>query len=50
MTVPAVIGRAGIQDINTLKLTEDEQEGLRDTVGALSPQMRYVEQYLGIRP
>ena len=48
MTVPAVIGREGIHDIKILELTKEEQEGLKNTVGVLSPLMRYVERFLGI--
>ncbi len=48
MTVPAVIGREGIHDIKILELSKEEQEGLKNTVGVLSPLMRYVERFLGI--
>lgn len=47
MTVPAIIGRNGLQDILELKLAEDEQEGVKRTIQTLEPHMRYVEKFLG---
>jgi malate/lactate dehydrogenase len=49
MTVPAVIGREGIQDIKILELAQDEQAALEKTVNVLSPLMQYVERFLGIK-
>jgi len=49
MTVPAVIGRDGIHEIKILKLADDEQAALENTVNVLSPMMRYVEAYLDIK-
>jgi len=49
MTVPAVIGREGIQDIKILELAKDEKAALENTVNVLSPLMQYVERFLGIK-
>jgi malate dehydrogenase len=49
MTVPAVIGSEGIQDIKILELAKDEQSALENTVNVLSPLMQYVERFLGIK-
>lgn len=43
MTVPAVIGRSGIQSVKTVELAPDEQEGLEKSVNVLKPLMKYVE-------
>jgi malate/lactate dehydrogenase len=48
MTVPAVLGRNGMEGILELPLTEEEQKGLQHTVEILTPHMRLVEQILGI--
>lgn len=48
MTVPAVIGREGIQDIKILELAKDEKAALENTVKVLNPLMQYVERFLGI--
>lgn len=49
MTVPAIIGKDGIQSIQERELAPDEQEGLKNTVNVLTPYMRFVEEKLGIR-
>jgi malate/lactate dehydrogenase len=49
MTVPAAIGRNGIESILELPLTDEELEGVRNTVATLEPHMRLVEQTLGLR-
>jgi malate/lactate dehydrogenase len=49
MTVPCVIGREGILDIKIMELAKDEQAGLKTTVNALSPLMRKVEAFLGVK-
>jgi malate dehydrogenase len=48
ITVPAIIGRNGLEDIKLLELAPDEKEGLENTVNVLSPYMRYVEEALGL--
>lgn len=48
MTVPAVLGKGGVQNIQVLELTPEEQEGLKKTVATLEPHMRFVEEQLGI--
>ncbi len=46
MTVPAVVGKEGIQGVRKLELAPDEQEGLKNTVNVLSPFMRQVEEFV----
>jgi len=48
MTVPAVIGHGGVQQILEWKLPPDESQGLEDSINTLQPAMRYVERDLGI--
>jgi malate dehydrogenase len=48
MTVPAIIGHGGVEQISELKLYPDEYQGLEDSVKALRPAMHYVEEDLGI--
>jgi malate/lactate dehydrogenase len=50
MSIPAVIGKNGIERIKILKLASDEQEGLKNTIEVLSPYMRQMEECLGIKP
>jgi malate dehydrogenase len=47
--VPAVIGKNGIEEIRILKLFADEQEGLKNSIQAVSSQMRYAEEQLNIK-
>jgi malate/lactate dehydrogenase len=49
MSVPATIGKTGISKVNVLKLAEDEQMGVKNTISFLSPYMRHMEESLGIR-
>jgi malate/lactate dehydrogenase len=46
MTMPAIVGKRGIQGVKVYDLAPDEQEGLKKTVETLNPFMRYVEEYL----
>jgi malate/lactate dehydrogenase len=46
MTVPAAIGRSGMESIVELPLTDEELEGVKNTVATLDPHMRLVEQTL----
>ncbi|MFC2122523.1 malate dehydrogenase [Bacteroidota bacterium] len=46
MTVPAILGRRGVQQIMELKLSSDEYQGLEASVETLRPAMRYVEENL----
>jgi malate dehydrogenase len=48
-TVPAVIGKNGIERIKVLELPEDEAEGFNRTINHLAPRMRLVEERLGIK-
>jgi malate/lactate dehydrogenase len=47
MTVPAVVGKNGIEDIKILELAPDEQAGLKNTFEVLSPYMRRMEDSSG---
>jgi malate dehydrogenase len=49
MTVPVILGRNGIEEVQVLDLAEDEKEGLKRTVEALSPLMRVVENATGVK-
>jgi malate dehydrogenase len=49
MSVPAIIGKNGIEDIKILSLAEDEKAGLVKSVNFLTPFMRQVEDILGIK-
>jgi malate/lactate dehydrogenase len=47
--VPVVLGKAGVRDILEWELTPDEQEALQKSIDTLTPAMRYVEEFLGIK-
>lgn len=49
MTVPAALGRNGMESILQVPLTDEELEGVRNTMSALAPHMRLVEQTLGFK-
>jgi malate dehydrogenase len=49
MSVPAIIGKNGIEDIKILPLAEDEKTGLVKSINFLTPFMRQVEDILGIK-
>jgi malate/lactate dehydrogenase len=49
MTVPAAIGRNGMESILELPLTDEELEGVQNTMATLEPHMRLVEQTLGLK-
>ncbi|HSW58149.1 MAG TPA: hypothetical protein VLH15_07085 [Dehalococcoidales bacterium] len=46
MTVPVVVGKEGMRSVIKLKLTAEEQEGVRNTVNAMNPLMKIVEDYV----
>ncbi len=46
MSVPAVLGKGGVQRILELKLAPDEQEALNHSIEVLKPAMKYVEELL----
>jgi malate/lactate dehydrogenase len=48
MSVPVVLGKAGVRDILEWELTPDEREGLQKSIDTLAPAMRYVEEFLGM--
>jgi malate dehydrogenase len=47
MTVPVVLGKNGIEEVQVLQLTSEEKAGLENTVRTLDPYMRLVEEKLG---
>jgi malate dehydrogenase len=47
MTTPVTVGKEGLRSVIKLPLAADEQEGLKNTVNALSPLMRIVEDFVG---
>jgi malate dehydrogenase len=49
MSVPVVLGKAGVRDILEWELTPDEQKALQKSIDKLTPAMRYVEEFLGIK-
>jgi malate dehydrogenase len=49
MSVPVVLGKAGVRDILEWELTPDEQKALEKSIDKLTPAMRYVEEFLGIK-
>jgi malate dehydrogenase len=49
MSVPVVLGKAGVRDILEWELTPDEHKALQKSIDALTPAMRYVEEFLGIK-
>jgi malate dehydrogenase len=49
MSVPVVLGKAGVRDILEWELTPDEQKALEKSIDALTPAMRYVEEFLGFK-
>jgi malate dehydrogenase len=46
MTVPCVIGKEGLRSVKKLELAADEIEGVKNTVNAMSPLMRIVEDFV----
>jgi malate dehydrogenase len=48
MSVPVVLGKAGVRDILEWELAPDERELLQKSVDNLAPAMRYVEEFLGM--
>jgi malate dehydrogenase len=46
MTVPVVLGRNGIEEVQVLELSADEKQGLETSVKALSPLMRIVDEFV----
>jgi malate dehydrogenase len=49
MSVPVVLGKAGVRDILEWELMPDEQKALQKSIDKLTPAMRYVEEFLGIK-
>jgi malate dehydrogenase len=46
ISVPVVLGKAGVRDILQWELLPDEREALQKSIEALTPAMRYVEEFL----
>jgi malate/lactate dehydrogenase len=49
MSVPAIIGKGGVRQILEWELEPEERKGLEQSVNALEPSMRYVEEFLGLK-
>lgn len=49
LSVPVVLGKAGVRDILEWELLPDEQKALQKSIDKLTPAMRYVEEFLGIK-
>jgi malate dehydrogenase len=49
LTVPAVLGKEGIEKVEIVPLAPDEKAGLENTVKVLSPYMQVVENFVGIK-
>jgi malate dehydrogenase len=47
ISVPVVLGKAGVRDILEWELAPDEQKALQKSIDTLTPAMRYVEEFLG---
>ena len=48
-TVPVILGKNGIEKVQELDLTQEEQDGLQKSVLATSPHMRFVEEQCGMK-
>jgi malate dehydrogenase len=46
MTVPCVVGKEGLRSVKKLELAADEQEGVKNTVHAMAPLMKIVEDFV----
>jgi malate/lactate dehydrogenase len=46
MTMPAILGKNGIEEVQILQLAADEKEGLDRSVQTISPYMRTVEEFV----
>jgi malate/lactate dehydrogenase len=49
MTVPAVLGKRGIEDIKILQLNSEEKERLKHSANTIYPFMRVVEEFVGVK-
>jgi malate dehydrogenase len=49
MSVPAIIGKDGVQNIKILKLAEDEQEAVTKSINHLATYMNYMKENLGTK-
>jgi len=47
ISVPVVLGKAGVRDILEWELAPDERRLLKKSIDALTPAMRYVAEFLG---
>jgi malate dehydrogenase len=46
MTAPCIIGKEGLRNIKKLELAADEQEGVKNTVKAMDPLMKIIEDFV----
>jgi malate dehydrogenase len=48
LTVPAILGKEGIEEVQVLQLSPEEKKGLEHSAETLMPRMRLVEKFLGV--
>ena len=46
MTAPCIIGKEGLRSIKKLELATDEQEGIKNSVKAMDPLMKIIEDFV----
>jgi malate dehydrogenase len=46
MTVPCVVGKEGLRSVKKLELAADEIEGVKNTVNAMNPLMKIIEDFV----
>jgi malate/lactate dehydrogenase len=49
LTVPVILGKNGIEEVQELQLTPEERQGLENSVRTLKAQMQEVENFLGVK-
>jgi malate dehydrogenase len=49
MTAPVIVGKEGLRSVKTLALAADEKEGVQNTVKALKPLMKIVEDFVAAK-
>lgn len=48
LTVPVILGKNGIEEVQEIQLSAEERQELENSVQTLMPQMKEVEKFLGI--
>jgi malate/lactate dehydrogenase len=49
LTVPAILGKSGIEEVQVLDMSSEEKQELELTVQTLRPRMQYVEGFIGLQ-